>query len=87
LPDDHQVSSLWVFAAAAAYRFNGVLENCAEGRDPALGGFCKCSAIAEQAALSITPHAWADGLMLVFQHPFSRRYRGIYGLALKESTT
>jgi hypothetical protein len=25
----------------------------------------------EYAALSKTPHAWADGLMLVFQHPVS----------------
>ncbi|MCK7513332.1 MAG: hypothetical protein MZV70_61055 [Desulfobacterales bacterium] len=38
-------------------------------RDPALCGFCKCSHIDEYAALSKTPHAWADRLMLVFQHP------------------
>jgi histone acetyltransferase (RNA polymerase elongator complex component) len=34
-----------------------------------LRGFCKCSHIFEYAALSKTPHALADGLMLVFQHP------------------
>jgi hypothetical protein len=34
-----------------------------------LCGFCKCSHIDEYAALSKTPHALADGLMLVFQHP------------------
>jgi hypothetical protein len=27
----------------------------------------------EYAALSKTPHALADGLMLVFQHPFKKR--------------
>jgi hypothetical protein len=31
--------------------------------------FCKCSHIYEYAALSETPHALADGPMLVFQHP------------------
>jgi hypothetical protein len=36
-----------------------------------LCGFCKCSHIDEYAALSKTPHALADGLMLVFQHPDS----------------
>jgi hypothetical protein len=36
-----------------------------------LCGFCKCSHIHEYAALSKTPHALADGLMLVFQHPDS----------------
>jgi hypothetical protein len=46
-----------------------VLKNRASGRDPALCGFCKCSHILEYAALSKTPHALADGLMLVFQHP------------------
>jgi len=34
-----------------------------------LRGFCKCSHIIEYAALSKTPRALADGLMLVFQHP------------------
>jgi hypothetical protein len=34
-----------------------------------LCGFCKCSHILEYAALSKTPPALADGLMLVFQHP------------------
>jgi hypothetical protein len=43
-----------------------VLKNRASGRDPALCGFCKCSHINEYAALSKTPHALADGLMLVF---------------------
>jgi hypothetical protein len=46
-----------------------MLKNCASGRDPALCGCCKCSHIDEYAALSKTPHALADGLMLVFQHP------------------
>jgi len=46
-----------------------VLKNCAEGLDPALCGFCKCSHINEYAALSKTPHVLADGLMLVFHHP------------------
>jgi hypothetical protein len=46
-----------------------VLKNCASRRDPALCGFCKCSHILEYAALSKTPHALADGLMLVFKHP------------------
>jgi hypothetical protein len=45
------------------------LKNRASRRDPSLCGFCKCAPIAEQAALSKTPHALADGLMLVFQHP------------------
>jgi hypothetical protein len=34
-----------------------------------LCGSCKCSHIDEYAALSKTPHALADGLMLVSQHP------------------
>jgi len=34
-----------------------------------LCGFCKCSHIFEYAALSKTPHALADDLMLVFKHP------------------
>jgi hypothetical protein len=46
-----------------------VLKNRASRRDPALCGFCKCSHITQYAALSKTPHALADGLMLVFQHP------------------
>jgi hypothetical protein len=46
-----------------------VLKNGASGRDPALRGFCKCSHIDEYAALSKAPHALADGLMLVLQHP------------------
>jgi hypothetical protein len=46
-----------------------VLKNRASGRDPALCGFCKCSPIAEYAALSKTPHALADRLILVFKHP------------------
>jgi len=45
-----------------------MLKNRASRRDPALCGFYKCSHI-EYAALSKTPHALADGLMLVFQHP------------------
>jgi hypothetical protein len=46
-----------------------VLKNRASRRDPALCGFCKCSHIAQYAALSKTPHALADGLMLAFQYP------------------
>jgi hypothetical protein len=46
-----------------------VLKNRASRRDPALCGFCKCSHMNEYAALSKTPHALADGLTLVFQHP------------------
>jgi hypothetical protein len=34
-----------------------------------LRGFCKCSHINQYAALSKTPRALADGLMLVFEHP------------------
>jgi hypothetical protein len=48
-----------------------VLKNRASRRDLALCSFCKCSHINEYAALSKTPHALADGLMLVFQHPDS----------------
>jgi hypothetical protein len=43
-----------------------VLKNRASRRDPALRSYCKCSHILEYAALSKTPHALADGLMLVF---------------------
>jgi hypothetical protein len=50
------------------------LKNRASGRDPALCGFCKCSHINEYAALSKTPHALADGL-LVFQHPVRSAHR------------
>jgi hypothetical protein len=46
-----------------------VLKNVASGRDPVLRGFCKCSHIEQYAALSKTPHALADGPMLVFQDP------------------
>jgi hypothetical protein len=46
-----------------------VLKNRAARRDPALCGYCKCSHIPEYAALSKTPHALADGLMVVFQPP------------------
>jgi hypothetical protein len=38
-----------------------------------LCGFCKCSHIDAYAALSKTPHALADGLMLVFQHPVNNK--------------
>jgi hypothetical protein len=50
-----------------------VLKNGASGRDPALCGFCKCSHMHQYAALSKTPHALADGLMLVFEHPSTKR--------------
>jgi hypothetical protein len=56
-------------------RITRVLKNRASGRDPALCGFCKCSHINEYAALSKTPHALADGLMLVFQHPVRSAHR------------
>jgi hypothetical protein len=46
-----------------------VSKNSFSGRDPALRGFCKCSHIMEYAALSKTPRALADGLILVFKHP------------------
>jgi hypothetical protein len=46
-----------------------VLKNGASGRDPALRGSCKCSHISQYAALSKSPRALADGLMLVFKHP------------------
>jgi hypothetical protein len=52
-------------------RLSRVLKNRASRRDPALCGFYKCSHMAEYAALSKTPHALVDGLMLVFQHPVS----------------
>jgi hypothetical protein len=45
------------------------LKNGISGRDPALRGFYKCSHISQYAALSKTPRAWADGLILVFQRP------------------
>jgi hypothetical protein len=47
--------------------FSRLLKNSASNRDPALLGFCKCSHIIKYAALSKTPCALADGLMLVFQ--------------------
>ncbi|HSO61493.1 MAG TPA: hypothetical protein VLR50_10710 [Desulfobacterales bacterium] len=50
-----------------SFGFNRVLKNCASRREPALCGYCKCSHIPEYAALSKTPHALTDGLMLVFQ--------------------
>jgi hypothetical protein len=46
-----------------------VLKNRASRRDPALCASCKWSQINEYAALSKTPHALSDGLMLVFQRP------------------
>jgi hypothetical protein len=54
------------------------LKSCASRRDPALCGSCKCSPIPESVALSKTPHALADGLMLVFQHPVFKNKRGHY---------
>jgi hypothetical protein len=48
---------------------NRLLKNGASGRDPALRGSCKCSHMSQYAALSKSPRALADGLMLVFQHP------------------
>jgi hypothetical protein len=53
-----------------------VLKNRASRRDPALCGYCKCSHILEYAALSKTPHA-LDDLMLVFQHP-AKHHIGIF---------
>ncbi len=49
--------------------FSRLLKSGASRRDPALRGFCKCSHMTEYAAVSKTPHALADGPMLVFQHP------------------
>jgi hypothetical protein len=49
--------------------FNRVLKNRAQGRNPALCDFCKCSHLTEYAALSKTPQALADDFMFVFQHP------------------
>jgi hypothetical protein len=48
-------------------------KNCASGRDPALRGFWKCTAhpAAGGTALSKTPRALADGLMLAFQQLLS----------------
>jgi hypothetical protein len=46
-----------------------VFKNRASRRDPGLCGFRKCSHIDEYAALSKTPHALANVLMLVFEHP------------------
>jgi hypothetical protein len=51
-------------------------KNRASSRDPALHGFCKYSHIHEYAALSKTPRALADGLMLVLQQP------GVFFLSL-----
>ena len=56
-----------------ARRYSRGLKTRASRRDPALCGYCKCSHIIEYAALSKTPHALVDGLMLVFQHPASLR--------------
>jgi hypothetical protein len=53
-----------------------VLKNRASARDPALCGFCKCSHIVEYAALYKTPHALADGSILVFHHPVKGDFRG-----------
>jgi hypothetical protein len=48
-----------------------VSKNGFSGRDPALRGFWKCSHIMGYAALSKTPRALADGLILVLQHPYN----------------
>jgi hypothetical protein len=45
------------------------LKNSASRRDPALCGSCKCSHLNEYAALSKTPHALSNGMMLVSKHP------------------
>jgi hypothetical protein len=55
---------------------NRALKNRASRRDRALCGFCKCSHINKYAALFKTPHALADGLMLVFEHPAKERPTG-----------
>jgi hypothetical protein len=52
---------------------NRLMKNRASGRDPALCGFCKCSHMTAYVALSKTPHALADGLMLAFQYPVDLR--------------
>jgi hypothetical protein len=48
-----------------------ILKKGVSGREPALRGFCKWAAHPAEGgtALSKTPRAWADGLILVFQHP------------------
>ena len=63
------VSGGVLLLAADSPRSNRVLKNSASGRDPASCGFCKCSHMSEDAALSKMPHALADGPMLVSQHP------------------
>jgi hypothetical protein len=52
-----------------AQRFIRLLKNGASSHDPALRGSCKCSHLNQYAAHSKSPHALADGPMLVFQHP------------------
>jgi hypothetical protein len=61
-------------------RFGRLLKNGASRGDPALCGFCKCSHINAYAALFKMPHTWADGLMLVFQHPIRRDWDTIMEL-------
>jgi hypothetical protein len=51
-----------------------LLKNRVSSRDPALRGFCKCSHIIKYAALSKTSRAWADGPILVFQHPAVKNF-------------
>jgi hypothetical protein len=63
-------------------RFTSVLKNGALGRDPSLHGFWKCSHIFEYAALSKTPCASADGLMLVFQHTGTHPITGGWNMKL-----
>jgi len=46
-----------------------LLKNGASGRDQALHGLCEC----RYAALSKTPCALADGLILIFQHLSNRK--------------
>jgi predicted alpha/beta-hydrolase family hydrolase len=65
--------------------FNRLLKNGASNRDPALCGFRKCSHMTEYAARSKTPHALADGPMLVFQHPVKIAEETVYERILQKT--
>jgi hypothetical protein len=63
-------SSIWIIP-------NRLLKNGVSGRDPALRGSGECSHTGTYAALPPSPHALADGPILVFQQPAA--YRVILG--------
>jgi hypothetical protein len=56
------------------------MKNCVSGRDPALRGFCKCTAHPADGgtALSKAPRALSDGPILVFQQPANAGRAGHY---------